>query len=543
MLILGIGGYMHDYNCCLVDLDKGAIAMCEAERGSRRKHHVLQGPEEVMAPIRQVCDDLGVKPRKIDTVVHGHTDHFPAKDWIKSELGKARHVDVDHHLCHAAAAFFASPYDKALIVSLDGFGDGASGLIAQGDGLSIVEKTRIGEADSIGLEYLRATYHMGLGGYGSEGKTQGLAPYGKPEAFEAYMREITVTAEGGVELSGRLRSQSSTLAVEGGYLNTQILTNRFLDEWGPRRLSHEALTQEHMNLAASIQKTLETVAMKMCAAAGKRSGEKRLVLGGGVCLNSSMNGMLLKSGLFDGVFAIPMASDRGIGLGAALWHAHVDLKAPRFFRLDHVFFGTAHSDRKAAKAMKRAGLKPFTVDDAHGFAAEALAQGKIIGWMQGRSELGARALGRRSILADPRHAGMKDIINQRVKRREWFRPFAPAVLASHAREYFDFADGVADLSHMTFTVDATAKGRDAVPATIHVDGTARVQTVEASRNPDYAAVIERFGQITGVPVVLNTSFNGQGEPIVERPEDAVATFLKADMDYLIIGGAIAAAKS
>lgn len=539
MYVLGIGGYMHDYNCCLVDLKSKRISLIEAERLSRRKHHVVRGEEDVMPPIEWVCRELDIKPAKIDVVVHGHTDSFPAKDLVKKALPKAKHVDVDHHQCHAAGAFFASPFERALIVSMDGFGDGASGLVATGNGLGIDEIKRISDADSIGLEYLRSTYHIGLGGYGSEGKTQGLAPYGKPVYFDAYMKEIEVTADGGITLSDRLRHQSSTLAIEGGYLNSQILTNRFLDDWGPRRLSHEPLTQTHMDLAASVQKVLETVVPEVCRVAKKRTGETNLVLSGGVTMNSSLNGRLLKSGLFEKIFALPMASDRGIALGAALWYIHGEMKLPRFWQLGGVYFGGAYDDGMAKKAMKKAGLKPFAVKDPSAFAAEALSKGGIVGWVQGRSEMGARALGHRSILGDPRDPKMKDIINERVKHREWFRPFAPAVLEHLAKDYFSFPDAIADLGYMTFTVDATPLGAEKAPATVHVDGTARVQTVGQQHAPDYWRIIDQFRQLTGVPIVLNTSFNDKDEPIVETPENAVATFLNADMDYLVIGNMIA----
>lgn len=538
MYVLGVGGYMHDYNCCLIDVDGKRIAMAEAERFSRSKHHVVRCEAEVMGPIRVVCAGLGIKPGKIDVVVHGHTDPFQVKEWLKRELPKAKHVAVDHHLCHAAGAFYSSAYDRALIVSIDGFGDGSSGIIASGDGIDMKEMTRLGDADSIGLEYLRATYHLGLGGYGAEGKTQGLAPYGEPTAFDDYMNEIRVTAEGKIILSDRLKSQSSTLAVEGGYLNTQILTNRFLDDYGPRRINPEPLTAAHNNLAASVQKMLEHVVGEVCLNGRSRTGHDNLVASGGVMMNSSLNGRLLESGAFKGIYALPMASDRGIGLGAALYYVHAELKVPRFFKLDTVFFGGVCSDKAAVKAMKKAGLRPFVADDVHGYAAQALSEGKIIGWVQGRSEMGARALGRRSILADPRKAEMKDIINKRVKHREWFRPFAPAVPAEKAGDYFDFPEGVADLSFMTFTVKAKDKALAAAAAAVHIDKTARVQTVYEERNPDFYKLISRFEGITGDPILLNTSFNDNDEPIVETEADAVKTFLNTDMDVLCIGNVV-----
>lgn len=540
MYVLGIGGYMHDYNCCLIDVSRHRLSMIEAERLSRRKHHVVRGEDDVMQPIEWVCRQLNINPNKIDVVVHGHTDSFPVKSLLEKMLPKAKHVSVDHHLCHAAGAFYASPFDSALIVSIDGFGDGSSALAAIADETGLTEILRIGDADSIGLEYLRATYHIGLGGYGAEGKTQGLAPYGQPHYFDHYMKEIEIADDASIRLSDRLRHQSSSLAVEGGYLNSQILTNRFLDEWGQRRLSHEPLLQPHMDLAASVQKMLETVVPEMCRKLQQRTGQRNLILSGGVTMNSSLNGRLLKSGLFDHIFALPMASDRGIALGAALYYVHTELRQPRFWSLGDVYFGGAYDDSLAKKAMKKAGLKPFSVSDVPGFAAEALSRHKIIGWMQGHSEMGARALGNRSILADPRLAEMKDIINARVKHREWFRPFAPAVLDSHAAEYFSFPAGVADLGYMTFTVDATPLGTETLPATVHVDGTARVQTVLKDRSPAYWSVIDSFRQLTGIPVILNTSFNDKDEPIVERPEEAVSSFMNADMDYLIVGNVIAA---
>jgi len=535
MIVLGIGGFMHDYNCCLVDSDRGRLAMSEAERLSRRKHHVIREGEDILAPVRRCCDDLGLRLKDIDTVAFGHTDAFACKDWIAREFPKCETVSVDHHVCHAAAGFYTSPYDDALVVSLDGFGDGSSGLVAHGRGTQCEELERISEADSIGLEYLRATVHLGLGGYGSEGKTQGLAPYGEPVVFEDYMNEITILPEGNIRLSPKLRNESSRLAEEGGYLNSQLLMNAFLNAYCPRRIDPEPLEEVHMNLAASVQKVLDHVAAELCAIGRKRTGSRNLVLTGGVSMNSSMNGELLRSGMFDHIYALPMASDRGTGLGAALYHLHHTLGASRFFTLSDVFFGQQFGDRAAAKAAKRAGLRVAKGEDTIEMAAQTLSEGKIVGWFQDRSEMGARALGHRSILGDTRIAEMKDIVNARVKHREWFRPFAPSILNDRAAEYFDFPAGVADLSFMTFTVAANARAEKEIPATVHVDKTSRVQTVHPDKNDLYARLIGRFDELTGVPVVLNTSFNDKNEPIVESPDDAVAMFLKSDMDVLCMG--------
>ncbi|MCS6836184.1 MAG: hypothetical protein NZ750_09230 [Anaerolineae bacterium] len=541
MLVLGIGGFMHDYNCALIDVETQRVAMCEAERLSRRKHHIIQPNEDLLIPILRVCGQLGVRPQQIAIVAFGHSDPFPVKERLKALLPQAHFVDVDHHLAHAAAVFFSSPYDSALIMSLDGFGDGSSGLLARGDGLDIEVHERMSDMNSIGLEYLRATYHIGLGTYGAEGKTQGLAPYGQPIWYERYMEELQVTPEGNLRLSEALQGETAALAAEGGYLNAMLLNNDFLYELLPRRINPEPLTQDHMNLAASIQKVLETVALELAVIGKRRTGEDRLVLSGGVSMNSSMNGVLLASGLFRNIFAFPMAADRGIGIGAALYYVHVIARVPRFFQLKMTFFGGQYSNDDAVHAIEAAGLKAERPDDVAEIAAQAISQGKIVGWFQGQSEMGARALGHRSILADPRQAEMKDIVNHRVKHREWFRPFAPAVLASAAPRYYVYPEGVADLGHMTFTVPTTPLAKAETPATTHVDGTARLQIVpdDSQDNAKYAAVIRRFGQLTGVPVILNTSFNDNNEPIVESPSDAVATFLKTNMDVLVINDVVA----
>lgn len=529
---------MHDYNCCLVDLDKKRIAMYEAERLSRRKHHVILAGDDLLAPVRKCCSDLGCRVRDIDTVVFGHTDAFECKDWLKKELPGKEYFEVDHHLCHAAAAFFCSAYESALIVSIDGFGDGSSGLMAVGKGTRIEEIERISEVDSIGLEYLRATVHLGIGGYGEEGKTQGLAAYGEPTLFEAYMNEIEITSQGNLRLSTRLQSEGSRLSEEGGYLNTQLLNNAMLNDYCPRRIAPEPITDIHMNLAASIQRVLEHVVLELCMIAKGRTNQENLVLSGGVAMNSSLNGRLLQGGLFQSIFPIPMASDRGTGLGAALYHVHQHLGVSRFFQLKHVFYGNSFNEKDAVRAMKKGGLQYSKDDDVVELVAQSLARGEIVGWFQGRSEVGARALGHRSILADPRPAEMKDHVNARVKHREWFRPFAPSCLVEDSRDYFSTPESSADFSYMTFTVPVKKRASQTIPAIVHVDETARIQTVDAKNDPLYARVIQRFGELTGIPVILNTSFNDMGEPIVETPQDAVKTFLKTDMDVLCMGNVI-----
>ncbi len=538
MYVLGIGGLMHDYNCSLIDVKNKRVAMCEAERLSRRKHHTILNDDDLTTPILVCCKDIGCRIKDIDVVVFGHTDIFDCKERFKKLFKRASFIEVDHHLCHAAAGFFSSKYTKSSIVSIDGFGDGSSGLLAIGDGTDIHEIERISEADSIGLEYLRATIHLGLGGYGSEGKTQGLAPYGECTLFEQYMNEIHILPNGTVKFSKKLQGEGERLAREGNYLNSELLYNSFLNDYCPRRINPEPLDQTHYNLAASIQKVLESVVLQLAKITKEKSGSNNLVLSGGVCLNSSVNGKLLETGEFESIFALPQASDRGLGLGAALYYIHHILKVPRFFQQSHVFYGQEFSEKDAIKAMKRGRLNISKIVSASEYAAEAIARGEIVAWFQGRSEIGARALGHRSILADPRRKQMKDLINARVKHREWFRPFAPAILDSYKDDYFVIPKSKTDLSLMTFTVRTTAKGAESSPATTHVDGTGRIQTVDEASNEKYSKVIRYFYENTGVPIILNTSFNDNGEPIVESPSDAVRTFLNSDIDVLCVGNVI-----
>ncbi len=464
----------------------------------------------------------------------GHTDHFECKNVLRKHFKKQEIVEVDHHLCHAAGGYYASGYDDALIVSVDGFGDGSSGLMAHGRGTKLAEISRIDEENSIGLEYLRATVHLGLGGIGAEGKTQGLASYGEPTIYEQYMNEIEILPEGSLRLSDKLKSDSSRLAEEGGYLNTQLLNNKFLNDYCPKRFSHEPITDVHKNLAASIQKVLEHVVTELARIGKDKTGAENLVLSGGVSMNSSMNGRIAESGMFRKVFALPMSSDRGIAIGAALYHIHNNLGIPRFFQIKNVFMGNAYSDKDAMKAAKKSGYKYYTTDDPIETAARLVSEGKVVGWYQGPSEMGARALGHRSIVADPRQADMKDIINEKVKHREWFRPFAPSVMDDRANDYFDYDPSVADMSFMTYTVAANERAQKEIPAVVHVDNTSRIQTVIRDENPMYYDLIKKCGEMTGVNVVLNTSCNGNGEPIVESPQDAINTCGKTGMDVLVM---------
>jgi carbamoyltransferase len=533
--ILGIGGFFHDFNAGVITIDgqdKVEVYTAEEERYSRKKHHTIMGAtSSSIYSIEKCLLEAGKGHADVDHLVFSDTEIHPLKAFLSDLFPQAAVHHVPHHVCHAAAAFYSYAMEDAAVLCLDGFGDGKSGLLAHGRGNKIEPLFFPNIEDSIGLEYLRVTFQIGLGSFGAEGKTQGLAAYGQPSFYEAYMNEITFNDGAFITLSDKLRRMEGYLSGEH-YIETKSLFNDFLLEHINRRFPDEPLAQEHMDMAASIQKVLNEVGLHAARVIRKLTGSSKLVLTGGVALNSTMNGVLLKSGLFDEVVAHPSASDRGNGLGAALYFLTNELNVDSPLTSPVIYGGKCYSNDRIKDELERSGAKHQKVDTPSQVAAELIAENRIVGWFQGRSELGARALGNRSILANPRYADNKDILNAKVKHREYFRPFAPAVLAERAAEYFD-ADG--ELPHMTITVDVVEGKRSEIPAVTHEDGTARIQTVTRSQNPQYYDLIETFGKLTGTPVVINTSFNDNQEPIVESPADALHCFHNTDMEALVMG--------
>ena len=541
-VILGIGGFFHDFNAGLITVDdREQVMVCaaEEERYSRNKHHKIMGAEQSsIACIEKCLDDAELRPQDVTQLVFSDLEKHPLKAFLTGLFPQAQVTDVHHHLCHAAAAFHSSAADDAAILCLDGFGDDKSGLLAHGRGNKIEALDYLDIADSIGLEFLRVTYQIGLGSFGAEGKTQGLAAYGEPRFYDDYMNEITLHDSGLISLSERLRNMAGYLEGEH-YIEDKSLFNDFIPQRISRRFEGEPLLQEHMDMAASIQEVLNAVALHCAAKLQQRTHSPNLVLTGGVALNSTMNGILLNCGLYEKVYAHPSASDRGNGLGAALYFLTHKLGVNSPLDEPIIYGGNGFEHDAIEAALRQLGVDYRPVDDPASEAASLIAQNKIVGWFQGRSELGARALGNRSILASPGHAENKDILNARVKHREYFRPFAPSILSEYAPEYFVMdADGdehYQPLSHMTMTVDVAASKRSEIPAVTHVDGTARIQSMKRENNPDYYQLIEHVHRLTGTPVVINTSFNDNNEPIVESPEDAVRCFHNTGMDALILG--------
>jgi carbamoyltransferase len=533
--ILGVGGFFHDFNAGVITIDeqnKVQVYAAEEERYSRKKHHTIMGAtSSSIHSIEKCLLEAGQRNADVDYLIFSDTEIHPLKAFLIDLFPGAEVHHLAHHVCHAAAAFYSYDMADAAILCLDGFGDGKSGLFAHGKGNQIEPLFFPSIEDSIGLEYLRVTYQIGLGSFGAEGKTQGLAAYGEPAFYEAYMNEITLNSNEFITLSKKLRKMEGYLAGEH-YIETKSLFNDFLLKNITRRFKDEPLQKEHMDMAASIQKVLNEVGLHAARTIKKRTGSRNLVLTGGVALNSTMNGILLKSGLFDEVVAHPSASDRGNGLGAALYFLTNELNVDSPLSSPLIYGGRSFTDQEIESVLLKNGTTFDMVEQPSQVAAEFIAENKIVGWFQGGSEMGARALGNRSILANPHYADNKDILNAKVKHREYFRPFAPAVLAERAGEYFDTDR---ELAHMTMTVDVIEAKRSEIPVATHEDGTARIQTVSREENPKFYDVIETFGKLTGTPVIINTSFNDNLEPIVESPDDALNCFNNTGMEVLVMG--------
>jgi carbamoyltransferase len=434
-------------------------------------------------------------------------------------------VNVGHHESHAAM-FFVSPFEEALVLVMDGYGDDCSSSAFVGRGNRLERHWSTGILNSAGLVYTLVTEHLGFAGFGDEGKVMALAAFGEDTYVERFRDVIRLTPDG-------------SYAVNMDYFNYDAFgqmrpfRRKFIDTFGPARAPHEPLTDQHRDLAFALQTVTEEIVLHLVRALLKKFPQRELCMVGGVALNCVANAKVLEMTDVRRVWVPPCASDTGAPLGSALWHYHQTLGRPRTFELTHAFYGQQFGEAEIERALGAAGLRYHRIPDGQLLrrVAQDLADGKIVGWFQGRFEMGPRALGNRSILADPRRAEMRDILNAKVKKREPFRPFAPAVLIERAAEFFEIDQPD---PFMTLAPRVRPAKRAVIPAAVHVDGTGRIQTVERSANPRYYGLIEEFGRLTGVPVLLNTSFNRK-EPIVAGPEDAIACYLKSEMDVLVLG--------
>jgi carbamoyltransferase len=433
---------------------------------------------------------------------------------------------IDHHLAHAASAYHLSPFEEAAIFSIDGMGEDITTWFGQGRGSRIERRHCVRLPHSIGLFYSAVTHYLGFKPWGGEGKVMGLAAYGDPERYYPAMRKLLHwTEDGAFHLDLRYFAYHVTGEVEW-------VSPAFCELFGPAREPESEVTRREEDIAAALQRVVEDASLALVRHLHRLCPSRNLCLAGGVALNSVLNGRILREGPFEHLFIQPAANDAGTALGAALQVACGRHGIPRHEHADIAYLGPEASPAACEAAAAASGLFVERPADTVERTAELLAAGKIVGWFQGRMEVGPRALGNRSILADPRDPTMKDTLNRRVKHREPFRPFAPSILAERAGEYFE---GIGSSPHMLLVYRVRSEQQARVPAITHVDGTARVQTVTRQANERYYRLIHAFGRRTGVPMLLNTSFNVRGEPIVCSPEDAIRCFTGTDMDHLVLG--------
>lgn len=431
---------------------------------------------------------------------------------------KDRVYHIDHHASHAWSAYALSGVDDAVVLVMDGRGAWQSTTIYHGRNGHLKPLRRFAWPNSIGLLYESFTDLLGFERHNDEWKVMGLAAYGQPTVP---LHEFIRISPGGYRVNSRLLAGRHFLDISG-------LTSRF----GPRRNPEVHISEHDRNIAASVQKATEEAVFSLVREGIRLTGSRNLCLAGGVAMNSKANGKVLASGLIDAIFVQPAATDDGTAIGAALGvYEARGLPVPRY-TMEDVYLGPEFSDAEIGRILRSYDLPAIQTPDIARVAARLLAKGQIVGWFQGRMEFGPRALGNRSILADPRDPAMRDRVNESVKFREGWRPFAPSCLAERAKEYFAPA---APSPFMILTFDVLPEKRGVIPAVTHVDNSARVQTVRRDVNPRYWELIAEFERLTGVPVVMNTSFNLRGEPIVCTPKDAIRTFYSSGLNYLALG--------
>ncbi|MGC2304756.1 carbamoyltransferase family protein [Candidatus Binatus sp.] len=440
---------------------------------------------------------------------------------------------VSHHLSHAASAYFTSGWDECLVVVLDAMGETQSGSIFHGKGGHLEKLREISANDSIGILYSLVTYHLGFDFNSDEYKIMGLAPYGDPRQFEGVFQQmLECRADGTVRIP--ILRLNRTRDERENYLKTREWLSHNLI---PPRDPGDDITQGHRDVAAALQAALNRAILHICGHFGAATGMRKIAMAGGVALNCSANGKLTRSGLFDKVYVQPAAGDDGAALGAALQRASLRGEVINK-RFPVPFLGPSHPESAIDEALKTLAsaisvTRFGSLEETCERAAKMIAEGKVVAWHRGRMEYGPRALGNRSILADPSNPEMRDRVNAMVKKREAFRPFAPAVSIEEVDRWFDVAP-MTSLPYMIATVNVREEFRASLPAITHVDGSARVQTVAVGDNPAFHALLKAVGSETGREIVLNTSFNVKGQPIVNTPYEAVETFLGTGIDYLFI---------
>jgi carbamoyltransferase len=481
-----------------------------------------------------ITGDLPQSLNLLRPAAHSTQDGRVVNLWLRLQIALRRKlstmklppiVQVAHHDAHSAI-FFVSPFEEASVVVMDGYGDMSATSTYSGAGNRLEKTSQLGFFDSLGMLYTCATQHLGFKPF-EEGTVMALAACGDKTYVDKFRNVIAL------EDDGRFHLNRDYVQVHTHGL-IRPFTQKFIDTFGPARKPGEELTARHMDLAYAVQAITEEAVLHIVRNVERKQPSKNLVISGGVGLNCVANARILRDTSFERVWVPPCASDTGAPLGSALWHYHQTLGHERGYELTHPYFGQEYSEAQVIAALNEAGLAYEKIEgDRELFdrVAGNLADEKIVGWFQGRYEIGPRALGNRSILADPRSLKVKDMINARIKYREPFRPFAPAVLLERAGEFFEVDQPD---PYMTMAPRVRPDKVDVIPAAVHVDGTGRIQTVRKEDNPRYYSVIEAFGKLTGVPVLINTSFN-KHEPIVTTPGEAISCYLRTDMDVLVMG--------
>ncbi len=450
--------------------------------------------------------------------------------------GGVRIHHVEHHRAHLASAFFVCPFEEAAVVSVDGFGDFSSVMWGVGQANRLDVRGSVQFPHSLGLFYTAFTQLLGFPNYGDEYKMMGLAAYGEPR-WVRQVRDVVRVEGNQVRLNLEYfthHTDGVDMTWSGGEPKLgRVFSQKLIDSFGEPRPARAEILPQHADLAASVQAVLEENYFALLRQVYKSTAQKRVCLAGGVALNCAANGKIFEQTPFQDVYIQPAAHDAGTSIGAALYVQHQVLQCPRFFVMRDVYSGPQYSDSEIRVQLEAAGVCSHYLDEKLLLdrTAQAIAGGNIVGWFQGRMEFGPRALGNRSILADPRRKDMKEILNTRIKYREPFRPFCPSILAEAVGEYFE-VDYPSPFMVTAFKIKPDQRER--IPAVVHADGTGRLQTVEKDVNPLYWGLIRRFAELTGVPILLNTSFN-ENEPIVNTPEQAIDCFLRTRMDVLAIG--------
>ena len=571
MYILGINAYHGGASACLIS-DGQLIAAAEEERFTRVKYWA----GFPVQAIRFVLEQAGITPQDVDHIgisrdpsanlmqkVLFALSKRPSLDLIRDRLTNASKVGdlrsifserlgvapttlkaqfhkVEHHRAHLASAFLVSPFREAALFSVDGMGDFVSTMWGIGKENKIQATDIITFPHSLGFFYTAISQWLGFPKYGDEGKVMGLAPYGQPSYIDEFRRIVRVQHDGTFELDldyFALWSQGVMMTWDDNEPTLgQLFSDKLVQILGEPRAPRTEITKQHEDVAASLQVMLEEAEFALVRKLQRETGQKTLCMAGGVALNSSFNGKVLPQTDFTDIFIQPAAGDAGTALGVCYYIYHQVLGMPRAYVMDNAYTGPGFTNGQIEAVFKQYKLAYETLDEAvlTKRAAEIVARGDVLGWFQGRMEWGPRALGNRSIIADPRRDDMKDILNARIKHREKFRPFAPSILLEATGDYFDqtYPD-----PFMIKVYNVLPEKQGEIPAVTHVDGTGRLQTVDRQTAPLYWQVIKEFENLTGVPVVLNTSFN-ENEPIVCKPEEAVECFLRTKMDALVIGNCL-----